>query len=236
MDWRGNGRWMKWCWRFLLCVTAAGTSFAQGISEGVAPPNIEIVKLKWQREVRLPRNFDPAILPAGATYVEPASKSSTNTGTGGASDSTRSNAATTSRGPSSSEDIIFPRVPARLPVFYVYSLKIRNTGAKAIEGIAWDYLFIDPNSNTELDRHQFLSYSKVAANSGAAVRGELRAPPTRVLRASDAGKNSHPRFIERAEIECVLYADNTLWQNRSSKEGVCELLRSGKALVKRKRG
>jgi hypothetical protein len=123
-----------------------------------------------------------------------------------------------------------------MPVFYVYSLKIRNVGPKVIEGLAWDYLLIDPVSNTELGKHQFLSYENIPVNKSAKLQGELRSPPVRVIQTVDSKKSAHAKFIERAVIECVLYADNTVWRNPHARDGVCEFLKASKPVKKRKHG
>jgi hypothetical protein len=223
---------MKWICLPFLCLVATGTSLGQE-SQGSTAPNIEILKLKWDREVRLPRDFDPSIIPTGSTFSDPASRSSGPTGTA-AADTSRGGGAVANRASPSNPNITFPATPGRLPVFYVYSLKIRNVGLKAIEGLAWDYLLIDPDSNTELGRHQFLSYAKARTNKSLELHGQLRSPPVRVVRAS--GQKTQPRFIERAVIECVLYADDTVWRNPQARDGVCELLKNNKALIKRKAG
>ena len=225
----GGSQLKKCCWMLFLSLSAAGSVFAQGTSENAAPPNIDIVKLGWKREVRLPRNFDPSVIPTGDTFRDPASRSS---GPPSSIDATR--VASPPRYPVSSSNITFPASPGRLPVFYIYSLKIRNVGAKAIEGIAWDYLFIDPNSNTELGRHQFLSYAKAAKDKSIGLQAQLRSPPVRVVRAS--GQKTHPKLIEREVIECVLYADATVWTNPAARPGVCELLKNERVLLKRHRG
>jgi len=209
-----------------LCLISTGTSSGQG-NQGQAAPNIEILKLKWDREVRLPRDFDPSVIPTGNTF------SSGPTGNA-AADTSRGGGAVGNRASPSNPNITFPATPGRLPVFYVYSLKIKNVGPKVIEGLAWDYLLIDPDNNTELGRHQFLSYAKARTNKSVELRGQLRSPPVRVVRASD--QKTHPRFIERAVIECVLYADDTVWRNPHARDGVCELLKNNKAVIKRKAG
>ena len=110
-------------------------------------------------------------------------------------------------------------------------MKIRNSTSKPIEGIVWDCLFIDPNSNTELGRHQFVSYARIAKDKSVTLQGKLRSPPVRVVRISESSKNG-PRFIERAVIQCVLYADDTAWRNPSGRDGVCEALKNSKAPLK----
>src|SRR6266436_5426178 len=67
-------RWKCFSISFLYLI-AAGFSFAQGTIDHSALPGIEIVKLKWQKEVRLPRNFDPSILPANGVLPDTAPRS-----------------------------------------------------------------------------------------------------------------------------------------------------------------
>jgi hypothetical protein len=222
----------KWVWLVFVLLVPAATSFGQE-SRRPSIPNIEILKLHWEKQIQLPRNFDPSTIPTGGTFSDPASRSSLNTMA--PLDATR--AATSAQSSAASSNNTFPVTPGRLPIFYVYSMKVRNTGAKLIEGIAWDYLFIDPDNNTELGKHQFLSYEKIPANKSATLKSQLRSPPIRVIRAADSAKRAHgsrAKFIERAMIQCVLYADDTVWKNPAAREGVCELLKNTKALIKRK--
>ena len=123
--------------------------------------------------------------------------------------------------------------PGRLPVSYVYSMKFRNLGNKEIEGIAWDYVFIDPNGGPELGRHQFLSYVKTEPNKVVTLKGQMRSPPLRIVTVSSTEKRSKP--IERASIQCVWFADETFWRNPTSRKGVCEFLKSKGNLLKQKR-
>jgi hypothetical protein len=226
---RSTQRW-KWCWISFLLLIAAGSSFAQGNLQVSAPP-IEVLKLKWEKEVRLPRNFDPSVIPTGSTFSDPASRSSGPAST--AADTSRGGSAARNTASPSNPTVTFPATPGRLPVFYVYTLKIRNVSDKEIEGIAWDYVFIDPNSGAELGRHRFLSYVKVQPNTGVTLKGQMRSPPLRIVSASFTGKHVKP--IERASIQCVLFDGGTNWRNPAGSKGVCEFLKSGDTLMKQKR-
>ena len=231
MKWERGYRWLRKLGpAFFFCLAAAGTSFGQGNVES-SPPAIDILKLKWEKEVRLPRNFDPSIIPANGSFVDPASRTSAAAPTS-AVDATR--AATSAREAAASSSTVFPATPRRMPFVYVYSMKIKNSGPKKIEGVAWDYLFIDPSDNKELGDHQFLSYEKVATDRVATLQSRLRSPPIRVIQASSSAKKQQPKLVERAVIQCVLYSDDTLWRNSSAREGLCDLLKNAKSLVKRK--
>ncbi len=221
---------LKWLGVVFTSLVAAGASFAQE-TQGPTKPNIEIIKLHWEKQVRLPRNFDPSVISTGGTFNDPASRTSAAAPTS-AIDATR--AATRAQSAAAGANDTFPATPSRLPVFYLYSMKLRNIGPKSIEGIAWDYLFFDASNNAELGAHQFLSYEKVPTDKSVTLKAQLRSPPTRVVRTVNSTTNNHVKLVERSLIQCVLYADNTVWKNPQSRDGVCELLKDNKVLIKRK--
>jgi hypothetical protein len=221
----------SWKWGGLLFVflIVPGSSSAQQDLQISAPP-IEMLRLKWEKEVRLPRNFDPSVIPTGGTFSDPSSRTSGPPANPSAAlDSTR--AATREQSAAAGSSNNFPATPGRLPVFYVYSMKIKNLSDKQIEGIAWDYVFIDPNGGAELGRHQFLSYVKAPPNKDVTLKGQMRTAPLRIVSASSNGKPSKP--IERASIQCVLFEDETVWRNPAGRKGVCELLKN-RTLMKQK--
>jgi hypothetical protein len=228
-DCRAGGRGLIRFCGVLLCFVVTTTSLAQTTNEGStanaaasASSNIEIIKLEWKREVRLPRNFDPATIPTGGTFNDPATRVS-NTASNAATESAR---ASGPRGGADSGGGTFPATPSRLPVFYVYSMRVKNAGPKQIEGIAWDYVFIDQNLNSEVGRHQFLTYTKISTNKTITLHGDLRTPPISVVGAPMSGSNKHSRYSERAVIQCVLYEDESIWKNPLARGGVCEFLKS----------
>src|SRR5205809_204583 len=183
-------RGFGFCFTVLLLIGCA-SSHAQGQTESAAP-SIDILKLKWEKEVRLPRNFDPSVIPTNGSFLDPASRTSAAPPTS-AVDATR--AATSAREAAASSSTVFPSTPRRLPFVYVYSMKIKNAGPKTIEGVAWDYLFIDPNANVELGRRQFLSYEKVSTDRVATMLSRLRSPPIRVIQASSSARKQQPKLV-----------------------------------------
>ena len=218
---------VKWFW---VALVSAGACLGQ--EPQPAKLNIEILKLHWEKQVRLPRNFDPSVIPTGGTFSDPGSRTSTNTGVGSPIDATR--AATSAQSAAIGSNNNFPAIPGRLPVFYVYAIKVRNIGSKSIEGIAWDYVFMDPKSNGELGKHQFLSLARIPIDKNATLEAQLRSPPIRIVRTTDSAKSTPTKLIERSVIQCVLYADDTVWKNSNDSDGVCELLKNSKALMKRR--
>jgi len=223
-----------------LCLALGGGAFAQATKEASASAasgsefsNLEIVKLEWKREVRLPRNFDPAVIPTGGTFNDPVTRTSSNTAASVGSDAIRSASA---RSAADSSSGTFPATPSRLPVFYVYSMSIKNVGPKAIEGIAWDYVFVDRNLNGEVSRHQFLSYAKIPPTKTVTLRADLRTPPISVIGAPTSGSSQRSHYTENAVVQCVLYEDESVWKNPHAKSGVCEFLKASRKAVKRNHG
>ena len=220
----------RWCWILFASLIAPASLSAQENLPVSAPP-IEMLKLKWEKQVRLPRNFDPSVIPTGGTFSDPSSRTSgPPTNPTAALDATR--AATSAQSAAASSNVNFPATPGRLPVSYVYSMKFRNLSNKRIEGIAWDYIFLDPSGGAEVGRHQFLSFVKAEPNGVATLQGQMRSAPLRIVTASSE-KRAKP--IERASIQCVWFEDETVWRNPSGRKGVCEFLRSTGTLMKQKR-
>lgn len=108
-------------------------------------------------------------------------------------------------------------------MFYVYSMTIKNAGDKRILGVAWDYVFSDPNGPTEVGRHEFLTYKKIGAGNQGVLENPLRSPPTRVLKSSQHTTN-HLQLVQRATIECVLFDDDTTWRNPQADQDICKAL------------
>jgi hypothetical protein len=183
--------------------------------------SLQILKLKWEKQMRLPGDFDPSGGSTG-TINDPTRSSS-----GGGSGASRAGAADQGLGP--------PAPPSRVSFVYVYSMKVKNIGPKPIEAVAWDYLFLDPTSHAEVARHQFLSFEKVQPDKTATFEVQQRTPPTRKPKTEEKGSDKQAKLEEQAIIQCVLYADESTWRNSNTPESVCDLLKKGKSNLTRGR-
>jgi hypothetical protein len=181
--------------------------------------NVQILKLKWEKQMRLPQDFDPA---AGSTAsINDPTRSSSSGGAG--------------RAGGRETGIAPPAPPSRVFLVYVYSMKVKNTGPKPIEAVAWDYVILDPTSHAEVARHQFLSFEKVAPDKTATFESLQRTPPIKTkIEARESDERAKPE--ERAIVRCVLYADETTWRDSNTPENVCDLLKKGKASLTHSRG
>ena len=197
--------------------------FAQ--NEVSTSPPFEILKLKWEKQARLPEGFDPSNGGASGSINDSATSGSSSRGGGGGGGG----------GSSSTTQGMQASAPSRVFFSYVYSMKIRNTGSKEIEGVAWDYVFLDPSTSTEVARHQFLSFEKVAPTKTATFQSEQRTPPIRLVRSQSADANKHDKPLEKSVVQCVLYADGTTWRNEHASSDICSLLKKGKTGLSHKR-
>jgi hypothetical protein len=216
---------------FLLTGAIVGSTIAlaQEPADSTSSSAIQIVKLRWQKQIRLPNNYDPAIIPTRGVFVDPASRTATSL-PGSGIDATRP----PSSNPNTSIDsnIFFPATPRRMPTYYLYSLKVKNVGAKRIDGVAWIYSFLDRETRTELGRHEFLSYKKIAPGAVGVFENPLRSPPVRVVKTSD-NSSSQRQMSERATVQCILFADETTWRNAHANADVCKLLAGGNPAKRR---
>jgi hypothetical protein len=219
----------------LFCIFTCAGAFAQ--SEEKKPSSgIEILKLKLEKQTRLPRNFDPSVIPTNSVFSTMESRTAVPGSTQAPyGDESRRDAANRSAalGPAD----YFPNAPGRLPFFYAYSLKIRNLGPKTIQAVAWNYVFVDATTKAVLGNHQFLSYSVAKPAQTVTLQGLQRTRPMAVVQAANTdAKGKGPKFLERAVILCVLYNDETTWKNPEGRDAVCDLLKSSKPPVTSKPG
>src|SRR5436305_9615601 len=105
---------------FFLC----GSGWAQ--TKGVKTNSgVEILKLKWEKQARLPRNFDPSVIPTNGIFNTMESRTTVPGSTQAPyGDDARRDAAARSAalGPVD----YFPNAPSRMPFSYLYSLTVRN--------------------------------------------------------------------------------------------------------------
>ena len=96
--------------------------------------------------------------------------------------------------------------------YFFYKASIRNTSAKAITEIDWDYVFIDEHSGTELDRREFTSVQNIGPGKQKELTFTLTTPPTRRISVYSLDKKERSGIAEKVVIMRVKYADGSVWQ------------------------
>lgn len=113
-----------------------------------------------------------------------------------------------------SEQVIKARPPKPPRYAFTYKLSVRNTGAKAIKEIDWDYVFFDAATGQELDRREFTGVEKIAPGKTKELAFLVGTPPTNLISAHSLGKNEREGLREEVVLVRVLYDDGTVWQRR----------------------
>lgn len=95
---------------------------------------------------------------------------------------------------------------------YVYQVTVRNTGAKKIAAVEWEYQFLHPDTQAVMGSRQITSKVKLLPGRTDKIEARLIQKPTQVVAADQLGKNPQAQFTERVIIHRIVYADGTVWQ------------------------
>lgn len=190
-----------------VCLACAYLAHAQDKAAARPPHGLLILGLKWSRETA-PTRAPPFYTP-GADEV---SAKPQDTGGG------------TVRPPTPvAGRVTRPHDGPRY--YYLYTLKVKNAGPKAIQAVFWEYVTADPSDGAELGRRKLINHQKIKPGAAATLVAKSASPPTNLVTAQGPGAGEPPPR-ERAEIKCVLYADGTAWQPPEARGAECEELRN----------
>ncbi|HEX6626092.1 MAG TPA: hypothetical protein VF064_20405, partial [Pyrinomonadaceae bacterium] len=103
-----------------------------------------------------------------------------------------------------------PTTPPRY--VFNYKVSLRNTGAKAIREIDWDYVFYDVTSGQELGRRQFTGVEKIDPGKRKELSFLVHSPPTQSISVYSLGRKEREGLREQVVVVRVLYEDGTVWQ------------------------
>ena len=95
---------------------------------------------------------------------------------------------------------------------FVYRLRVRNLGPKAIKGIWWDYVSFDPETNKELARRSFYNDTKLLPNRTKTVIAVSAKPATSVITVGMLYRAGTETYRELVEIRGVKYTDGSVWK------------------------
>jgi hypothetical protein len=100
------------------------------------------------------------------------------------------------------------------PARYVFSYKasLRNSGAKPIKEIDWDYVFFDAATSQEVGRHQFTSEGKLDPGKQREFGFLISAPPSQTISVHSLNEKESRGVNGRVVLVRVLYADGSVWQ------------------------
>lgn len=194
---------------FVLLAFGAAAAQTQVGSGSLGPPDLVILKKAWEKEVRPAENsrldsrdetFD-----ANDAYNESVLARQ---------EAARENAARGSKGervmrvPPS----LIRRPPSnRLTQRYSYTIKVQNTGDRAVRLVEWAYVFVETGTGKEVGRHRHVSRVKIAPGKSKELTGHSTSPLIQVLDAGSAAGDSKPQLTEQVIISRVEYEAGQPW-------------------------
>ena len=192
----------------LLALLLAGAASAQIPSTPSDPPGLTVTRFSWHKDLYVPALYDDPMSPnqeqadlkREQKEIKKANTIRTAGGMGPLPIPTREVAAS-QRG-----------IPEGPSVNYLYEVKLKNTGEKSITGIVWEYLLFDPETAVQVGRHQFIDASRIRPGKTASLVAASGSPPTSILQAQKAGKESRHEYTERVVINRIEYEDGSFWQ------------------------
>jgi hypothetical protein len=96
--------------------------------------------------------------------------------------------------------------------YFFYRASMKNTSAKAITEIDWDYIFFDEGTGDELDRREFTSVENIGPGKQKELSFTLLTPPTRRISVHSLDKKERSGIVGKVVIVRVKYADGSVWE------------------------
>lgn len=181
---------------------------AQEISEFVAPQDLIVLEKSWRKEV-----IDSQ---ASSNPLQPNEDLMRQTRAQKAFIKERANALpnqpTEPRMPAAGSK---PVTPERgIFTTFVYRIKVKNTGAKKIKTIFWEYQFLDPDTQEPKEQRKLGSRLNLSPGKTRVVEHRLTRQPTVIVNANQLDRKYRDQFTERIVINRIVYTDGSVWQRR----------------------
>lgn len=97
---------------------------------------------------------------------------------------------------------------------FVYEVKVRNMGTKAVEIVFWEYQFTESSNPANVMRRQFLCGVQIKPNKGKELHAFSLSGPSVAISVDTLANKSVNLFEEKAVINRVEYADGSIWQRK----------------------
>lgn len=196
----------------LLTVASLMTvSTAQNSTETPAPPDVQVLKFSWSKE-RIGWERDPFGGPV-ENYDEMRVRMRNERRIQEAKATGNTIEVDKITREAKADDANIERIRQKAPPRYVFMYKasVKNTGAKTIKLIDWDFIFLEPDSDREIERHQFTNDVKISPGKTKEMSVLIRRPPTRTVSVYALGKDEHLSIKGRVDIVRIEYSDGSVW-------------------------
>jgi hypothetical protein len=124
------------------------------------------------------------------------------------------------RMPTQTIEGVLADAPSENRDYYVYEVKVLNTGTRKIKSLVWEYVVLDPATQREVGRHSFETKAGIDLGKGKTLIGWSTLPPSGVVdarRPEKEPKKSSALFTERVDIRRVVYQDGAVWERQREK-------------------
>ena len=190
----------------LLLFLLTGCVCGQSVLHAPDPSDLAVLEKRWYKEVRNPAlDEDPFAANDEHREFERAQRANA-----------IRNAVRIKQGQSPEPTLprsqAVKREPAGGPwTRYVYRVKVRNTGAKIISALVWDYFFFTPGTLEEAGHRSFTQKVKIRPGKDLQMLGHSTSPPVRVIDSKKPTKESAAQYTEKIVIQRIEYADGSVW-------------------------
>ena len=93
---------------------------------------------------------------------------------------------------------------------YRYKVVLANTSSKTVSLVDWDYVFLDPNTQEVIARHQFTSEEKIKPGKTKEVSVLYLTPPVKTVTAEMLARKDS-LLTERVVVMRIEYSDGSIW-------------------------
>lgn len=100
--------------------------------------------------------------------------------------------------------------PARYA--FLYKVRVKNTGQKAIKVVDWDYIFVDSMTQDEVGRHQFTTEEKISPGKSKELTVMASQPPSKTISVYALDKNERKGLTGEVVVIRVEFTDGSVWQ------------------------
>lgn len=95
---------------------------------------------------------------------------------------------------------------------FAYQVRVKNTTAKAIQNVFWEYRFREVGKPANVARRQFLCTSTIKPGKETDLHAFSLSGPSDVVNVKSLGKDPNKQIEEAVLINRVEFSDGTLWQ------------------------
>lgn len=118
-----------------------------------------------------------------------------------------------------------PTLVWRRNQFFDYEATVKNNTGKTIKGIAWNYVFSDLENKKIVRRHKLVAVTEIKKDATERLINRTKSPPTNLVAARDLERDVRSQYLERVEISCIYFSDNSVWKSGDGVEKECRALK-----------